>query len=478
MSRWIGAVVLLGVMLSACDSKDQDTSSAAGSPVPTAIPSPKVTGAPVAPEEWYSALGDSFASGEGAPTMVKIASGKEIGQYVRGTNTATPDGRINYCHRSKEAYAYKVKAMLGPKYTLKFEACSGAVTQDYGQVSRQGFEGEGPQREGVDEQKTRLVTLQFGGNDAGFAAVVKACVTNTLVSCIDRTRQAIEAVPKVVRPRLVDLYGVVARNAPRARILVVGYPRVFPRYPTKACTTNAPAHNELNVGEQRAINDLADLLNRNIQEAIRQAQVKVPEASGRLTYVDVTGDFEGHGLCDPKRWFNQYVRSGTSAEWSFRQSFHPTTLGHQAMALRIVACYNDPTQCGPRVPPVYGGETYPVNVPIGTIGVFDVSLVSYTYIEEGIQVRLAYRNHTASAAGLLCPFDEASYRSTISLSSGSVYPLTRGICTGRAGARWTVGPFQTSYSWGVFPLQGLHGGERFRIVWYNAGPSRGVLLMK
>ena len=107
------------------------------------------------------ALGDSYSAGEGLGGTVSNC-------YEPGTATGS-----NECHRSAWAYS----AGVLPDYGHYFRACSGALTAD---VLYRPKNGELPQS--YDTGSDWLVsTLTIGGNDVGFASVIKACTAVNFV---------------------------------------------------------------------------------------------------------------------------------------------------------------------------------------------------------------------------------------------------------------------------------------------------------
>ena len=70
-----------------------------------------------------------------------------------------------------------------------------------------------------------LVTL--GGNDAGFADVLRRCVLGSCVALIAQRSDALAA----LGARLEAAYRQIAAAAPGARVLVVGYPEIIPERP-------------------------------------------------------------------------------------------------------------------------------------------------------------------------------------------------------------------------------------------------------
>jgi hypothetical protein len=132
---------------------------------------------------------------------------------------------------------------------------------------------------------TRLVTLTVGGNDLGVSLVVRTCITMP-ADCEEAVLKAGKQLP-MLGSDLIDLYGDVADAAPRARIVVTGYPHLLE--PT------APFDPALIA----ALNFPTDELNRTIREAVTAAY-----ASGiNIFYVDVTAAFEKHGIGGSKEPF-------------------------------------------------------------------------------------------------------------------------------------------------------------------------------
>jgi lysophospholipase L1-like esterase len=159
----------------------------------------------------YIALGDSYSSGEGA------------GDYYADTLAPKGDG----CDRSLNAYPQLLARDLG--YPLEgfvskdasFAACSGAKTS----AIDGSFKGEVPQIDHVHKDDS-LITISIGGNDVGFAPVLKYCLKHADCSAHERpiVIRDLEAVRRAIPPVLEAL----RNRAPAARIVVVGYPNFMP----------------------------------------------------------------------------------------------------------------------------------------------------------------------------------------------------------------------------------------------------------
>lgn len=225
----------------------------------------------------YAALGDSYSSGLGA------------GAYQGGAD----------CRRSANAYPVRVAPRLGAR--LVFAACSGARVSDViGQLSRVGAE-------------TRYLTVSAGGNDAGFADVLLECAKPWPWSCSGQISKAQDFIRTALPSKLDQLYARIRSRAPAARVVVVGYPRLFK--PGDSCWSGA----RISRSEVADLNRTADLL-RDVTRSRALAR--------GFRFVDPIPSFEGHAVCDDRPWLN-----GLSSP--LRESFHPSAAG-QGQYARLV----------------------------------------------------------------------------------------------------------------------------------------------
>jgi lysophospholipase L1-like esterase len=371
-------------------------------PTPTPVPKPQDT---------YVALGDSFSSGEGA---IYGQSGDKIrgADYEPGTDDDFPLIRIplkrrNVCHRAEQAYPYLVQQQLGQNFSLELRACSGAEIKDYFHANnRSANNPEEPAQEEAfednkDKDNTKLVTLTFGGNDIGFATLLGECMTNIpqggkglyfdiLAECGGEIERAMTNVPKIVhthdqlvkpfkhrrlaeKPKdkgLSELYTQLLSDAPQARIMVLGYPRLYdpvqgpkpvhtpvpapgatpnPYLDDEECSTSItlaghPVDTYLHSrDEQKKANAVVDELNSTISETVSHVNLK--QNTDRLVYVNVSHAFKNGGICESegKRLVNLFIPDG---RLSPNQSFHPNDKGQEALADRVVKCYSDRSLCG------------------------------------------------------------------------------------------------------------------------------------
>ena len=219
----------------------------------------------------YVALGDSYTSGLGTRSYYDDGSG---------------------CYRSPYAYPVLSAQRLGA--SLTFAACSGARTYDV-RDKQLGFLSA----------TTQYVTVQVGGNDAGFASVISKCAQPWPTTCWNEINNAKNVIQTTLPGRLDELYGLIRSKAPNARVVVVGYPRLFNGEQCNLISRISPE-------EQAELNATADLLSTVI---MGRAQ-----AAGFI-YVDPRPAFLGHAVCDDVEWIN-------GASWPINESYHPNQAGH------------------------------------------------------------------------------------------------------------------------------------------------------
>jgi lysophospholipase L1-like esterase len=218
----------------------------------------------------YTALGDSYSSGVGTRTY-----------YSDGTN----------CQRSQYAYPVLDAASLGS--TLTFAACSSAKVADVlnGQLVSLNA-------------STTYVSVSAGGNDAGFSDVITQCALPWPWTCWGDIDNAEAFITNSLPARLDQLYTAIRTKAPSAKVVVVGYPRLFN-------VTDCQSLARISPGEQSALNGGADLLDTTMQARA---------AAHGFGFVDPRTAFTGHAICDSTEWIN-----GLSNPIS--ESYHPNRNG-------------------------------------------------------------------------------------------------------------------------------------------------------
>ncbi|KAH9209056.1 SGNH hydrolase-type esterase domain-containing protein [Leptodontidium sp. 2 PMI_412] len=124
----------------------------------------------------WTALGDSFSAGIGA--------GAEYG------------GGSGDCRRRQGAHAVQLNPLMSPFVRFSFRSCSSAKMDD---VQTKQL----PELQADNIADQHLVLLSIGGNDADFATLVDACITQAWYgSCDKRLAVANENIDRLA-PKLV-----------------------------------------------------------------------------------------------------------------------------------------------------------------------------------------------------------------------------------------------------------------------------------
>ncbi len=252
------------------------TLTATGGLVATALAAPAEAAAPS-----YVALGDSYSSGV-------------------GTRSYLADGST--CYRSVYAYPSLIAAATG--YALNFRACSGATVADVTSAQLSAL-----------TSSTSYVTISVGGNDAGFTNVITTCAQPSWLSnCGAAVDKAQAYIRNTLPASLTTLYSGIKAKAPNAKVVVVGYPRLFNGTDCNALTWFSPT-------EESRLNATADLLDSVTATAA---------ASAGFAMANPVAAFVGHAVCDPTEWLN-----GLSNP--VMESYHPNRLGHSSGYTPLVA---------------------------------------------------------------------------------------------------------------------------------------------
>ncbi|MFI7573183.1 SGNH/GDSL hydrolase family protein [Micromonospora sp. NPDC049497] len=217
----------------------------------------------------YVALGDSYSSGVGA------------GPYD-----------LSGCLRSQKSYA-PIWASANAVTSFKFPACGGAVTADVinNQVS-------------ALSTSTTLVTVTIGGNDAGFADVITSCRFGSTSSCTSAVNEAKAFATGTLPGRLDATYAAIRNRAPNARLIVLGYPRLFE---TTYCGLFA-----MSTYKRTILNEAADVL---------ATVISGRAAAAGATFADTRPYFAGHGVCASDPW----IRDVTGVI----EAYHPDSDGYR-----------------------------------------------------------------------------------------------------------------------------------------------------
>lgn len=228
----------------------------------------------------YVALGDSYSAGNGA------------GNYISSSGD---------CHRSNSAYPALWASAHSPS-SFTFAACSGAVTTDVTASQLGGL-----------NSSTGLVSITIGGNDAGFSDVMTTCVTGSDSTCVNRVSAAETYIRNTLPGRLNTVYNAIRAKAPNAKVVVLGYPRMYDLSAWFCIGLSSTKH--------KKIDEAADVLDTTIASVA---------SSHGFAFGDVRTTFSGHELCSGDDYLHSLVVSPT---W---ESYHPTAKGHSAGYLPLL----------------------------------------------------------------------------------------------------------------------------------------------
>jgi lysophospholipase L1-like esterase len=218
----------------------------------------------------YVALGDSYSSGVGTREFYE-----EPGECDRGPN------------------AYPPKVAAAKSYTLSFQACGGAKTTEVNEKQL-----------GTLSATTSLVTITIGGNDAGFSNVIINCALYYF-TCGSAIGEANEFIKNKLPGLLETTYKDIRAKATTAKVVVLGYPKLFTKE-GKTCNVNF-----LTSGNEKKMNESAELLD---------SVIKGRAEASKFTFVNPTSAFESHEVCSSSEWLN-----GQSNPLS--ESYHPNVSG-------------------------------------------------------------------------------------------------------------------------------------------------------
>jgi lysophospholipase L1-like esterase len=270
----MAVVAALAMLAAGCSG-----SSSEPSPSPTTAPSPSSATTETTTSSRYVALGDSYTAGP-------------------GIDPQQPDGGL--CQRSAESWPMLLAASLDLRLTDV--SCSGATTSDLRTTVASG----------AVPSDARLVTVGAGGNDGGlFISLLRTC-TRDSQKCQRFVDDQAPAILARTTDDLAALLTAVRSKAPRARTLLVGYPRIMPSSGTCQAVAIPPA-------DVAAVVSAETALDRSLTEAARRAGV---------TYVSLRRPSEGHDACAGGRaWTN-----GVSPASGDGIVFHPNARGMAAIA--------------------------------------------------------------------------------------------------------------------------------------------------
>jgi hypothetical protein len=339
----LGVVVAVGYLGISAGHENQDVPP--GHALPAAL-----TGI----QGGYVALGDSYSAGEG---LTPFAPGTAVTSCDRSVNSAYPDLLIKLLRRQD------------PRASFTFTACSGALISQVLVPTHRALLVP-PQISGKVQPSVGLVTLTIGGNNAIFSKIVLTCLESG--NCLntkfpppgvsEATQKRIPpgqlltqwgpATIKQIGDEDLALFRTLRQDFPHARIVVIGYPYLFPTragpgfpfFPPEC----ASILNRFNATERQGIRTLQDEFNNRTYEAAVVSGVE---------FVSPAAIWDGHEPCGASGQYTNSVKPYLNFPNPVNGgSFHPNAAGQQTLA-SLLACYLD---ANPQRPDPYTAGAPPV----------------------------------------------------------------------------------------------------------------------
>lgn len=287
------------------------------------------------PKQSVAILGDSYTSGEGA------------GAYSAESNKdydPNGDPQWNACRRSQNSWARKTTL---PGYTstigqltdtydgtldVQNVSCSGAFTNRVtpGDPTPWGRDGNFREKSQIDSgilsTDTTLVGLTIGGNDAGFPVVMQMCATTGCPAEADVKRDIDNTIPEIE-----NVLRDINTAAPNAKIVLLGYPRLF----NASVTTCVSGVGGAGMNRLNYMGDYMSAQQKQLVETLKAQRLPV-------SFESPDSDFEGKRACDSNEGINKLVAAQQGdgdftctlgQTWCIsRESYHPNGVGTSAYA--------------------------------------------------------------------------------------------------------------------------------------------------
>ncbi|MFD9303925.1 hypothetical protein ACFWCB_14960 [Streptomyces sp. NPDC060048] len=322
-------------------------------------------------------MGDSYISGEAGRWKGNSLTntGSRIGTdraWVSGSSYdpgkvygATAGG----CHRSDSAEVKSAGAIADVAVNL---ACSGAVSQNVFRASNGGvaFKGEAPQADQLAavaaSNDVKVIALSIGGNDLGFADIIKECAYDFIIwnsYCYDDQQEGVNRKMDAVMAdvgKSVDEVRAVMRGAGYAdssyRIVLQSYPSPIPRGAENRYTQSD--WSRLNSGGCPFWNRDSDWARDSLVPQIA-GRLKAVAAAKGAQFLDLKDMMQGREVCAKasKQVTSAAPASAKTSEWArwidssetqglIQESMHPNYFGQLAAGRCLALVVAQPAGSG------------------------------------------------------------------------------------------------------------------------------------
>lgn len=371
-----------------------------------------------------------------APSSAEASAYVALGDsYTAAPFVLFPHGEPIDCARSTRNYPALVSRSIGLR--VNDVSCPGARTEHaYSPQGNLLLGGTNPAQLDAVTSDAFLVTVGLGANDSQIFQAASTCLgfaDTTGTACRDRfgapgpgsLREQIE----LVGPRVAQLIAAVRTRAPRARVLVVGYPAVTPS-DGRSCPAVVP----LSADDHRFIDELIRRLNAVIEGQADRLGVE---------FVDTYTPSVGHDVCAQDRWIEGVLLSDVSTP------LHPNAKGEEGFANSVLVTLRTPREATPPAPrlervrvvrrPRTAGPPARVSVRLDRPADVTFTLQRRFSGRRDAQGRCRPRSRSRRNGRTCVSYTRGRSTDAVGLSAGtSVVRLTRAIVGRRAGVHRLV----------------------------------------
>ncbi|MEW2135225.1 GDSL-type esterase/lipase family protein [Streptomyces sp. NPDC005409] len=305
-------------------------------------------------------MGDSYISGEAGRWKGNSLTdtGSRNGTDRAWTGSTYDPAKVygataGGCHRSDSAEVRSAGAIADVAVNL---ACSGAVSDNVFRSSNGGvaFKGEAPQADQLAavaaSHNVKVIALSIGGNDLGFADIIKECALDFTLwysYCYDDQQYAVDQKIDGVMAKVgksVDEIRAVMRGAGYAdsayRIVLQSYPSPIPRGTENRYTQSD--WSRLNTGGCPFWNRDSDWARDSLVPQMA-SRIKGVAAAKGVQFLDLRDMLQGREVCAKasKQVTSTVSASSKTSEWArwidnnetqglIQESMHPNHYGQLA----------------------------------------------------------------------------------------------------------------------------------------------------
>ncbi|MEU3406166.1 GDSL-type esterase/lipase family protein [Streptomyces sp. NPDC006670] len=332
-------------------------------------------------------MGDSYISGEAGRWKGNSLtnSGSRNGTDRAWVSASTYDPAKVYgataggCDRSDSAEVLSAGAVAETAVNL---ACSGATSENVFRASNGGvsYKGEAPQADQLAavaaSRNVKVIALSVGGNDLGFADIIKECAYDFVLwgsYCYDDQQAAVDAKIDGVMANVgksVDEIRAVMRAAGYAdssyRIVLQSYPSPIPRGAENRYTQSD--WSRLNSGGCPFWNRDSDWARDSLVPQLAGRLKQVAAAKG-TQFLDLRDMMQGREVCAKasKQVTSTVPASAKTSEWArwidnnetqglIQESMHPNYFGQLAVGRCLALAVAQPADSASSCKNTAGGD--------------------------------------------------------------------------------------------------------------------------